>query len=122
MDFPAPDGPITALIDVAPSLMIRADGEQLYRVLSNLVRNARQAIEAAARPGTIEIGVAFASIVAFGIALGEMLIVIVEAGLAEHRVKSIFCIGQRSGLQLGRTCCRFQQLYVVTYLLMHRDI
>ena len=51
-----PDGPITALIDVAPSLMIRADGEQLYRVLSNLVRNARQAIEAAARPGTIEIG------------------------------------------------------------------
>jgi signal transduction histidine kinase len=51
-----PDGQITALIDVAPSLTIRADGEQLYRVLSNLVRNARQAIEAAGRPGTIEIG------------------------------------------------------------------
>ncbi|MDO9527173.1 MAG: HAMP domain-containing sensor histidine kinase [Gemmobacter sp.] len=51
-----PDGPITALIDIAPNLMIRADGEQLYRVMSNLVRNARQAIEAAGRPGTIEIG------------------------------------------------------------------
>jgi signal transduction histidine kinase len=36
--------------------MIRADGEQLYRVLSNLVRNARQAIEATGQPGTIEIG------------------------------------------------------------------
>lgn len=43
------------IIDVPAGLMIRADGEQLYRVLSNLVRNARQAIEATARPGTIEI-------------------------------------------------------------------
>lgn len=42
--------------DVAPSLTIRADREQLYRVLSNLVRNARQAIEATGQPGTIEIG------------------------------------------------------------------
>ncbi len=42
--------------DVAPNLAIRADQEQLYRVLSNLVRNARQAIEASGRPGTIEIG------------------------------------------------------------------
>ncbi len=46
---------ITLLIDVPPGLMIRADGEQLYRVLSNLVRNARQAIEATGQPGTIEI-------------------------------------------------------------------
>jgi signal transduction histidine kinase len=50
------DGPIAAIRDVAPGLTIRADGEQLYRVLSNLVRNARQAIEATGRPGTIEIG------------------------------------------------------------------
>lgn len=42
--------------DIAPNLVIRADREQLYRVLSNLVRNARQAIEATGRPGTIEIG------------------------------------------------------------------
>jgi signal transduction histidine kinase len=50
------DGPVTCLIDVMPSLVIRADREQLYRVLSNLVRNARQAIEATGAPGTIEIG------------------------------------------------------------------
>lgn len=50
----------TALVDfvtdIAPNLVIRADREQLYRVLSNLTRNARQAIEATGRPGTIEIG------------------------------------------------------------------
>ena len=41
--------------DVPAGLRIRADREQLYRVLSNLARNARQAIEATRRPGTIEI-------------------------------------------------------------------
>ena len=46
---------ITCLIDIPPGLMIRADGEQLYRVLSNLIRNARQAIEATGQPGTIEV-------------------------------------------------------------------
>jgi signal transduction histidine kinase len=46
---------ITCLIDVPAGLMIRADGEQLYRVLSNLIRNARQAIEATGQPGTIEV-------------------------------------------------------------------
>jgi signal transduction histidine kinase len=50
------DGPVTCLVDVPAGMMIRADGEQLYRVLSNLVRNARQAIEATGQPGTIEIG------------------------------------------------------------------
>jgi len=50
------DGPVACLIDVPPGLVIRADREQLYRVLSNLVRNARQALEATGRPGTIEIG------------------------------------------------------------------
>jgi len=49
------DTAITFLIDVPPGMMIRADGEQLYRVLSNLVRNARQAIEATGQPGTIEV-------------------------------------------------------------------
>jgi signal transduction histidine kinase len=52
----AAEGAVTCLIDIAPSLAIRADREQLYRVLSNLVRNARQAIEATGTPGTIEIG------------------------------------------------------------------
>ncbi|MDX5350106.1 MAG: HAMP domain-containing histidine kinase [Paracoccaceae bacterium] len=46
---------ITCLIDIPPGLTIRADGEQLYRVLSNLMRNARQAIEATGQPGTIEL-------------------------------------------------------------------
>jgi signal transduction histidine kinase len=45
----------TCLIDIPPGLALRADGEQLYRVLSNLVRNARQAIEATGQPGTIEL-------------------------------------------------------------------
>lgn len=43
------------LFDIPAGLMIRADSEQLHRVLSNLVRNARQAIEATGQPGTIEI-------------------------------------------------------------------
>ncbi len=50
------DRPIVALLDMPPGLTLRADGEQLFRVLSNLVRNARQAIEATGRPGTVEIG------------------------------------------------------------------
>ncbi len=50
------DGSIEFLTDVPPGLMIRADRDQLFRVLSNLMRNARQAIEASRKPGTIEIG------------------------------------------------------------------
>jgi signal transduction histidine kinase len=49
------DAATTILVDVPPGLTIRADGEQLFRVLSNLVRNARQAIEATGQPGSIEI-------------------------------------------------------------------
>jgi signal transduction histidine kinase len=49
------DALVTILVDVPPGLMIRADSEQLYRVLSNLVRNARQAIDATGQPGSIEI-------------------------------------------------------------------
>lgn len=53
---PADAAQIDFVVDVAPNLVVRADREQMYRVLSNLVRNARQAIEATAKPGTIEIG------------------------------------------------------------------
>ena len=49
------DGNVTCLIDVPPGLVLRADSEQLHRVLSNLVRNAKQAIDAKGQPGTIEI-------------------------------------------------------------------
>ncbi len=48
-------GPITCLIDIPPGLTIRADGEQLHRVLTNLVRNATQAIATTGKEGTIEI-------------------------------------------------------------------
>jgi signal transduction histidine kinase len=49
------EGPVQAVIDIPAGVMLRADAEQLYRVLSNLVRNARQAIEATGQPGTVEI-------------------------------------------------------------------
>ena len=48
-------GQIEFINDVPPGMVIRCDGEQLFRVLSNLMRNARQAIEATRKPGTIEI-------------------------------------------------------------------
>ena len=41
--------------DIPAGMRLRADRDQLYRVLSNLARNARQAIEATRQPGTIEI-------------------------------------------------------------------
>jgi signal transduction histidine kinase len=49
------DAAIAYECDVPAALAVRADAEQLHRVLSNLVRNARQAILAADRPGTIRI-------------------------------------------------------------------
>ena len=42
-------------VDVPAALHLRADTEQVHRVLTNLVRNARQAIEAAGEAGTVEI-------------------------------------------------------------------
>ncbi|MGB0660927.1 MAG: sensor histidine kinase [Mangrovicoccus sp.] len=38
---------------IAPNLVMRCDPEQLHRILQNLVRNARQAIEASAQPGSV---------------------------------------------------------------------
>lgn len=51
----AGENEIEFVLDVPQTLAVRADHEQLYRVLTNLVRNARQAIEATRAPGTIEI-------------------------------------------------------------------
>ncbi|MGJ8544097.1 MAG: sensor histidine kinase [Sulfitobacter sp.] len=46
---------LSFVADVAPALKIRADSEQLYRVVANLTRNARQAIVASNNPGEIRI-------------------------------------------------------------------
>lgn len=41
--------------DIPTGLTVRADPEQLYRVIANLVRNARQAIVATTKPGEISV-------------------------------------------------------------------
>ncbi|MEL6466801.1 MAG: HAMP domain-containing sensor histidine kinase [Pseudomonadota bacterium] len=41
--------------NIPPLFSLRADQEQLFRVISNLVRNARQAIIAAGQPGEINV-------------------------------------------------------------------
>ncbi len=46
---------ISLIEDVPTRLVLRVDQEQLFRVLSNLVRNARQAIDSAAAPGSVKI-------------------------------------------------------------------
>lgn len=52
----AVEGQSLRLINDVPSgLMIRADAEQMYRVLSNLVRNARQAIAASGKTGEVRV-------------------------------------------------------------------
>lgn len=49
------DAQVSFSEDVPSTLKIRADSEQVYRVISNLVRNARQAIVNSARPGEINV-------------------------------------------------------------------
>ena len=49
------DHDISYAEDVPAGLTLRADSEQLYRVLRNLVRNARQAIQASGQPGEISV-------------------------------------------------------------------
>ncbi len=46
---------VTYRTDIPPDLDLRADPEQLYRVITNIVRNARQAIEASKQEGIITI-------------------------------------------------------------------
>jgi len=46
---------VTLISDVPAGMSVRADSEQLYRVIGNLVRNARQAINASGRPGRISL-------------------------------------------------------------------
>ena len=49
----AGDYPLSFAEDIPATMTLRADGEQLYRVIFNLVSNARQAIMATGAPGEI---------------------------------------------------------------------
>lgn len=49
------DGDVSYMAEVPRDIYVRADAEQLHRVLSNLVRNARQAIAATHMPGEVRI-------------------------------------------------------------------
>ena len=51
----APAGCVDFADDVPPELRLRADPDQIFRVLSNLVRNAAQAIEASGQPGVVTV-------------------------------------------------------------------
>ncbi|WP_298430305.1 HAMP domain-containing sensor histidine kinase [uncultured Jannaschia sp.] len=48
-------GEIDIRFDAPPGMWFRADPEQMYRVVGNLIRNARQAIAATGQPGVIEV-------------------------------------------------------------------
>lgn len=49
------DPGVSLVNDVPASIRIRADPEQMHRVIGNLLRNARQAMEAAGQGGTITV-------------------------------------------------------------------
>ncbi|WP_296428159.1 HAMP domain-containing sensor histidine kinase [Yoonia sp.] len=49
----AGDYPLSFAEDIPATMTLRADGEQLFRAIFNLVRNARQAIMATGEPGEI---------------------------------------------------------------------
>ena len=51
----AGDADISFSEDVSAGFQLRADPEQLYRVIANLVRNARQAIVTSGKPGEISV-------------------------------------------------------------------
>jgi signal transduction histidine kinase len=48
-------GRVELSLEVPAGLPVRADADQLYRVLANLVRNAAQAIEASGEPGRVTV-------------------------------------------------------------------
>ncbi|MDP5220103.1 HAMP domain-containing sensor histidine kinase [Ruegeria sp. 2205SS24-7] len=50
-----PDNCVDFSMDIPEGLLVRADPEQLFRVVMNLVRNARQAIVATGKPGEIRV-------------------------------------------------------------------
>ncbi|WP_323778323.1 HAMP domain-containing sensor histidine kinase [Leisingera sp.] len=52
----AADSGLVGIVNAVPkAMMLRADSEQLFRIVMNLVRNARQAIIATGKPGQITV-------------------------------------------------------------------
>ncbi|MGR3760675.1 sensor histidine kinase [Roseobacteraceae bacterium NS-SX3] len=51
----AGDAPVEIRSTVSPDMFVRGDPEQIYRIIANLVRNARQAITASGKPGSVTI-------------------------------------------------------------------
>lgn len=51
------DQPVTFTADIPTGFTVHADGEQVFRVIQNLVRNARQAIISSGKAGSITIDV-----------------------------------------------------------------
>ncbi len=90
----APDAGVDYLVDMPSRLMVLADREHLLRILSNLVRNARQAIEGTRRAGAVEIAAA-----AHG---SEVIIRIIDTGpglpaKAQEKLFQAFQGGARTG-------------------------
>ncbi|MFT6533254.1 MAG: signal transduction histidine kinase [Limimaricola cinnabarinus] len=50
-----PEGEVALVEEIPAGFVLRADSEQLFRVLSNLVRNARQAITATGNTGRVTV-------------------------------------------------------------------
>lgn len=51
--FPDRDARLAVEVDAQPTLVALADKDQLFRILVNLLRNARQALETESRPGRV---------------------------------------------------------------------
>ena len=63
------DAPVVIDTDISDGFELRADPEHMYRIIGNLVRNARQAIQASGQDGRIVVG---------AVALDDMCVITVD--------------------------------------------
>ena len=87
--------PVEFIQNVPPPTMIRADAEQLYRVIGNLVRNARQAIVSTGKPGEITVA-AYEDETCWWIEVSDT-----GPGLPEKTQSTLFKAFQSSGSKSG---------------------